>query len=49
MNSSILFLCTIFDQSSEFTCYLNSRECNFQDEFTFDSNIIYEFIYCGVR
>jgi hypothetical protein len=50
MNSYIKWnqlLCTIFDQSSEFTCYLNS--CDFPDEFTFDSKIIHEFIYYGVR
>ena len=49
MNSSIIFLCTIFNQSIEFTCYLNSHECDFQDEFPFDSKITHEFIYFSVR
>ncbi len=40
---------TIFDQSIEFNCYLNSCECDFQDEFTFDCNITHEFIYLSVR
>ena len=40
---------TIFDQSIEFTCYLNSRECDFQDEFPFDSKITHEFIYFSIR
>ncbi len=40
---------TIFDQSIEFTCYLNSRECDFQDEFTFVCNITHEFIYLSFR